>query len=150
STGLNPLHVAVKNRHPDVVLVLLQCGADVQYRCNGKTPLLRAAWGGRYIHDAPRGQLAIAHLLLQHGADVSAFGVRGDTPLHYAVTDGNHSMVVLLLKNGADINGRNRHGSTPLHIGVLETKASICQLLIENGADKHATNDEGISPMYMA
>jgi ankyrin repeat protein len=152
ATNLNSLHIAVKNRHPDVVLVLLEAGCDVECMCKGKTPLIRATWGARLrdVHAPPSGQLVIAQLLLQYGADVAGRSARGETPIHGAVMDRNHAMVLLLLRNGADVCGRNRQGWAPLHYGTLENNPYICELLLERGANKHAKNRQGLSSWKMA
>ncbi|MFO0936327.1 MAG: ankyrin repeat domain-containing protein [Gemmataceae bacterium] len=64
---------------------------------------------------AERDHLAIAELLLRHGADVNAIGDMGLTPFHRAANLGHVHLVELLLDHGADPNLRDMHGNTPLN-----------------------------------
>jgi 26S proteasome non-ATPase regulatory subunit 10 len=126
----NALHVAVLNKHPDVVMLLLGHGADPNLRCNGTTPLCEAA--GNFT-------LAIAGMLLQHGADVERVnGVEGDHPMHRAAAGGDRAMALLLLSRGAEVSPTNQCGATPLHMAALEDEFDMCQLLLEHGADLEA------------
>lgn len=71
--GVTPLHHAVRFRHPRVVALLIEHGADVNAPCkrSGSTPLHRAgSWSGApgtKGKDAER--LEIIELLLAAGAD---------------------------------------------------------------------------------
>jgi ankyrin repeat protein len=126
----NALHVAVNNNCPDVVMILLEHGADPNLRCNGTTPLCEAV---------ANFTLAIAGMLLQHGADVEDDnGIEGDRPMHRAAGCGDRAMVLLLLKHGADVSPTNECGATPLHWAVIEQQFNMCQLLLEHGADLEA------------
>jgi hypothetical protein len=52
-------------------------------------------------------------LLLDHGADVNAPGLRGRTALHYAASAGHTRVVQLLLAHGANPNLPDADGRTP-------------------------------------
>jgi ankyrin repeat protein len=77
SYGDTPLHVAAEFQRSGHVQPLLQNGADVDARDNGRaTPLHRAA---------SKGDIEIIGLLLNAGADVNAKDCLGQTPLRIAV-----------------------------------------------------------------
>lgn len=87
----------------------LERGLDVDARDkdHGKTALHWACWSNH--------RPAVAHLLLEHGADINAkAGWQDNTPLHEAARNTNVVMVRFLLDAGADVNARNRAGRTPL------------------------------------
>jgi len=80
-----PLHAAVAGGHPDVSVLLIARGADVNAIDSGRhTPLHIAA---------ENGQLAVVEALLAHGADPHAVDVEDKTPLSRAAA-GNHAAVV--------------------------------------------------------
>ncbi|MCL5097493.1 MAG: ankyrin repeat domain-containing protein [Candidatus Omnitrophica bacterium] len=63
-----------------------------------------------------RNNLALAKLLLDHGADPNLSTSFGNTPLFQAVAQFNKEMVELLLTHGAKVNILNNNGQTPLSL----------------------------------
>ena len=55
---------------------------------------------------------------LNVGADVTARGEIGSTPLHLAAAHGTPKDIQALLKAGADVMARNEYGWTPLHLAA--------------------------------
>jgi len=96
SDGFTALHLASFFGHPKAAEVLLGRGADPEAVADNGTALrpLNSA--------AAAGQHTIAHLLLDHGADVEVRQSGGFTPLHSAVHNGDRTMTELLLERGAD------------------------------------------------
>jgi ankyrin repeat protein len=74
----------------------------------------------------------------------------GDTPLHYAVIQGNIRAISLLLDAGADIASAGETGYTPLHYAVLHQQLAAVRLLLERGADISLRAETGLTPVELA
>ena len=72
---------------------------------------------------ARHGQVKIAAMLIEQGADINARDHFGNTPLHIGVR--HKEMVALLLEKGAKVNTRNAFGNTPLHLGIENMELQI-------------------------
>lgn len=86
--------------------MLLERGA---YANGGFTPL----------HFAAReGQLEVARLLLDAGADVNAPAADGKSPLNLAIYNGHYTLAELLIDRSADVNLADAEGFPPLFWAV--------------------------------
>jgi len=83
------LHTATRMRFPQVVEVLLMCGAEVEARFEGKTPL---------IVSAERGDDITVRLLIDWGANENAKDDTGETAVHHAAKNGHDSTVQLFVR----------------------------------------------------
>jgi ankyrin repeat protein len=108
--GFTPLHLAAFFGHADVAEILVRAGAAVNAESENGARLapLNSAAAGRDAQAA----LAIALLLLGHGADPNHTQTGGYTPLHSAAANGNTELVHALLNSGADRNRRSADGLT--------------------------------------
>ncbi|XP_054855776.1 B-cell lymphoma 3 protein isoform X2 [Eublepharis macularius] len=115
--GFTPLHVAVAASNHDMILTLLEHGADVDAVDikSGRSPLL---------HAVENNNLEMVELLLQHGANVNAQSYGGNTALHAASGRGFLDVLRLLVRNGADSSLKNYHNDTPLM--VAKNKKAFC------------------------
>lgn len=75
--------------------------------------------------------------LIKQGAsvDLSNMYDMGDSPLHYAVNQGDFTIVELLITYHANLNSVNIEGMTPLMYSCQSNNSGIIEYLIENGAD---------------
>ena len=77
----------------------------------------------------------LLNLLLQHPKiDVNIIDSSGNTPLIFAASSGNLTMVSLLINRGASIQSSTMNGTTPLHAACQEGHYKIVQFLIDLGA----------------
>ncbi|KAH9016840.1 hypothetical protein EDB84DRAFT_1581901 [Lactarius hengduanensis] len=91
-----PLHLAAYNNQLESVQVLLEYNVDINSKNHaGETPLHLASLG-RSLR-----RVAIARLLLSHGANVDEKDGKGKTPFQVASSEGKHEMTKLLLEHGA-------------------------------------------------
>ncbi len=92
--------------------------------------------GTTAIHWAVQSNdLAIAQLLIQNGANVSAANNATATPLLLATVNGNAAMIELLLKAKADPNAPlTKSGDTALMMSARTGKADAVKVLLDNDA----------------
>lgn len=159
--GITPLHRAVFHADLEIVELLLDFGANVNARDNlGDTPLHDAAkpdHSGDKFFCAKRGlaprpdarvpKNLIVKLLLEYGADASVKNKTCDTPLHYAVKNGDLDLIKFLLEAGADINSKNIKNETALNVASLSAKDTIFEYLVSHGADINSKDRLGRTPL---
>ena len=107
--GQTALMWAAAEKHADVVRLLLEFGADVNLRSDGKyTALLFAARAN---------DIETTKALLAAGANINDADNDGNAALVVASLMGNTAVAKFLVENGADINAAGG-GFTPLHWAV--------------------------------
>ncbi|XP_066980457.1 uncharacterized protein [Macrobrachium rosenbergii] len=94
-------------------------------------------------HACARGQLNIASLLIERGADVNIEDSNKTTPLHSACFHGHSRIASLLIDSNANVNAQDQRGNTPLHSAVLGGHAELVNLLLERNCDTTIANKEG-------
>jgi ankyrin repeat protein len=152
-----PLGSAAQAGHAEVVRQLLESGADP----NRGSPGSPLDWDGlplaaaltSYDEEAAEKtarRLAVARLLVEHGADPSARNRRGETLLHSAASRGNPAEVDLLLSLHADPDAADSAGFTPLHRAVEEGRLEVARRLLVAGADAGRAASDGSTPRSLA
>jgi uncharacterized protein len=98
------------------------------------------------------GNLEIAKLLLDSGADINAVSKNKltATPLQGSVVMKNLELAKLLLDRGAHVSPRGEEGTTPLHESAGNGQPDFVNLLLERGADVNARDDAGKTPLTIA
>ncbi len=130
----NALSKAVERNHPQIVQLLLDAGADVNYAdIYGVTPLMIAS---------QKGYLDIAELLLQRGADVTAKSLIQQTALLCALDYGFPDIAVLLINHGANVNDIDKYNRTTLMLAASLGDSSLVSMLVEKGVDINVQNDK--------
>src|ERR1035441_6812830 len=90
--GVTPLHLAAENCHTNVVVLLLEKGADLNIMANDKATPLHLA--------SQQGCADVVAILLAKGADVNARDNQGRTPLTRAKLWHQDAIVQLLQAHG--------------------------------------------------
>lgn len=86
----HPISYAAMLGHAKIVELLLQAGADIEYKHReGRSPLVLAV---------EANHAAVARLLIDHGADVQSTDMWGQSCLGYAATNNDDEMMDLLVK----------------------------------------------------
>ncbi|KAJ7385762.1 Transient receptor putative cation channel sub A member 1 [Desmophyllum pertusum] len=108
--------------------------------------------GFALIHVAARfNGLSTVGVLLQRGADPSAKGKKGSTPLHFAARRGNDAVVKILLERpSVHVDVEDSSGKTALHLACNEGHGEVCQLLLNYGADIQAVSADKTTPLHNA
>lgn len=119
-----PLSSAAESGFAEVASVLLAAGALLEDADeDGRTALWLAARHSR---------LAVARLLLQHGADPGIKDVKGVSVLEAAMAGSNEELVLALLGKGiADVNDT---AGSPLRDAVRSGKRGVVEALLTHGA----------------
>ncbi|XP_044726615.1 serine/threonine-protein phosphatase 6 regulatory ankyrin repeat subunit B-like [Chrysoperla carnea] len=81
----------------------------------------------------------VAKLLLTSGSEVNSYQNSSNTPLHFAVKNGDiddqEEIIELLLKHKADVNAEDEDRITPLFHAIENKNLKITKLLLDNGAN---------------
>ncbi len=159
TAGATPLVLAAQKGHLDIVRLLLDAGAEKDYKTkNGQTALSLAAQNDHYDVvqfllekgaevNAPDMVLDnvvypdVVKLLLDHGADIKAVDSSGETALNQAARDGNFAVVKLLLEKGADPNTVAPNGEAVLFQAAIFGKdKETVEILLDKGANANFKN----------
>jgi ankyrin repeat protein len=169
--GMPPVGSALSGGHDDVVLAMVEAGADLdtlfpqalQYgrielarklldECKPSKKALREAMCSPGVLADP----SLVKLLLDRGASATKgpAQMRGWAPLHYAVQGGNVDSVQLLLDAGADPSSQAPGGQTPLSLAAerlgLSQLAAVIRLLLERGARVSVPDMQGETALHKA
>jgi ankyrin repeat protein len=136
----------IKKGEPNLNLVndLIVLGANLDWQDEDKygwTPL-------HYAIDC--GEVEIARMLIEAGADVNVQNEWGKTPLHRAAMRGRVEIVGMLLDARVDVNLQDKGGWTPLHVVASNGRVEIARMLIDAGADKDIRDNVGNLPYDLA
>ncbi|BBI16702.1 ankyrin repeat domain-containing protein [Neochlamydia sp. S13] len=136
SEGYLPLHWAAEKGHDEIVQLLIHhkpSTINAKGRLN-RTPLHRAVFCGK---------VETTHLLLKNGAHINAQTNEKNhcqTPLHFAVLQGNISMVLALTRYPElDILQQDSQGQAPLHYAIEEGLIDILNILLKHPSWQKAT-----------
>ena len=114
-------------------------------------PLVEKACIGRLLFPASQfGDLEIASLLIDWGADTTVANENGETPLHVALEYRNEVVARLLIERGADASVADEDGETPLHVASRHGNEAVARLLIDRGADALVADEDGDTLLHFA
>lgn len=138
--GQTGLLSALKEPSPRVTKVLIESPkTDVDaVNDQGESALMLAAL---------KGQQQEVNELLQRDAAVNKTGW---TPLHYAVTGSQVTIMKQLIEKYAFIDAQSPNGTTPLMMAAMYGSNETVKLLIEEGADPLMKNQQGMTAAEFA
>src|SRR5262249_3685038 len=126
-------------RHPAAARLLIDAGADVNARSHfvaaangrgfeGRTPVADRAdakpeefasgWLTPLMFAARQGDVGLAKMLVEAGAEVDASAGDGKTSLALAIFNGNYDVASFLVDHKADVNKADAQRFTPLFWAV--------------------------------
>ncbi len=95
--------------------------------------------------------IEIAGILLANRASVNLANSDGETPLLFAIYQGDEQMIKILLKAGANPNqARKRFKIAPLHVAAARGEAMIIRELIANKANVNLAAEAGVTALRIA
>jgi len=138
--GQHGLLVAIKEPSPKAAKALLNAPKIDLNTLNslGESPLMLSAL---------KGDLELATQMVKKGADVNKTGW---TPLHYAASNGNVSVIKLLIENYAYIDAESPNGTTPLMMASMYGTPEAVKLLLDEGADPLLKNQQNMAALQFA
>jgi uncharacterized protein len=121
--GFSPLQLASFFAQLEAAALLLERGAETN-------AVAKNAMRVTALHSASaRGDVRIARLLLDHGADANAQQEGGYRPLHAAAQGGNVELAAVLLDHGADPSLGRDDGETPIETAAALGNDEVASLL---------------------
>lgn len=140
NAGDTPLHIAVRTDQSESARVLLAAKTDIfAANVRGETPLGLALASPS---NPKRWFFTEAVLAARDGA--------GNTPLHYAASEGLAQAAAFLISVGASPEARNADGQTPLHAAVRRDSPDTIRALVAAGSDLSARDLTGATPLHQA
>lgn len=141
-TGSTPVRSACFMSHRDVVMYLVNHGADIlKPNYNGGTCLINSVQS-----------VSLCRFLLRRGADVNAQDVQLKTALHYAIQEHRFDTTRLLLEQRASPFLRSRYGDDALQTACMKGAAQIYEYLVntvEYSATRRAEADELMGTTFL-
>jgi uncharacterized protein len=138
--GNTGLYLAIREPSIEVAEVLVKWPSTlVESRSvKDESPLMMASL---------KGLTDLCAKLIAKGADVNKTGW---TPLHYAATTGQLSVIDMLLENYAYIDAESPNGSTPLMMAAHYGSLEAVERLLTAGADPLLKNEKGLTAIDFA
>ncbi len=139
------MHAAIAFERPDILLLLLQRGANTELLMKpGLTPLSAAAM---------KNDTDAISLLLRHGAELNHETAGGVSALKLACAKGNLDAAQVLLAHGADATTADSEGHTALTLAQEHAGADrlpLMRMLLEHGASPNVQSEEDYHSPLMA
>jgi ankyrin repeat protein len=144
------LLAAVYKGHKDIVAYMVDHGSNINiYEECFVTRHRQSNYRGTPLTLAfRRGNMEIAQLLIEKGADPNIRDSFGETALMYAAGSGKMDMVTALLEKGADPNIKNNNGWSALWYAVRNK--NMVTALLEKGADPNSRDNDGWTALIFA
>ncbi|VDN05297.1 unnamed protein product [Thelazia callipaeda] len=142
--GLSPLHQAIINEDPAMVLFLLQHGADSNQRC----------YGASFCPDDQKASRtdSLEHEFVEMNLKTT-YNSRmyfGEYPLSFAACINQNDCYRILLANHADPNQKDTNGNTVLHLTVIHDQLDMLKLCYDTGAKLQVMNNQNLTPLTLA
>jgi ankyrin repeat protein len=137
---VTPLLASLNRGHPDIALLLLERGADMESRDREDQTALYVA--------SSRGYAEVVRSLIDRGADLNV--ECGDkvgwrkvkwTPIYVASKNGRLEVARSLLRHGTGVNYQDNRGMSALHIASRHRSNNLVRLLLDHGANANALNN---------
>lgn len=144
--GKTAIEMARELGHLEIVELLLKSGANPTHKNdNGKTAIDLAKENG--FDDLANTMEKYQKIPTQNQSSTID---DGDTPLFFAVKNGNHNMIPTLIKAGAHVNQEDKNGASPLHYAAKNGCTDSIRVLYAHGANIDMQDYSGETPLHFA
>ena len=170
SEGWAPLHYASENGFFDIISLLINNGADVNFaNPSGFTPYHILMMCEHYNHNivnefynagAVMGSKLHVAILLNDTSEINRYISKlelinsideiGNTPLHIAVAINRNDLILPLINAGARVNKADIFSSTPLHECSATGNLFSLKLLLSMGGDPNMKDYNGRNSLILA
>ncbi len=134
------LHDAARDGNLDRAKSILHRNIFEKFFKIGPTVHSKTSDGDTPLHIAARsGNIPMAILFLEFGADLSALNKNRSTPLHYAAFAGHQNMVEFLIGRGANIFIYNSYNRSPIDLAKIREHKALAAYLLEEGKRRDPT-----------
>ena len=106
---------------------------------------------------ACKGHLEVYEFLSRRLSDknpgkTSLLNICGETPLHWAATNGKIGVCKFIIENSSNKNPASIKCDryTPLHLAAQRGRLEVCKLIMENLTNKNPANKHGSTPFHFA
>ena len=135
---MTALHLAAHEGYPDIISILLENGADVNFpTINNRTALFIACL---------KRHTESVRILVQHGCDLNLQSMENDefkTPLMKAIERGEDEIVEILIDAGANVNLQDKFGMSALMMAAYYARTHAIRRLIQAGANLELARHNG-------
>ena len=139
----SPLHKACEANAVNIVVALLDHGADIEQKAkNGLNALLISS---QYLN-----HIKIARILLKRGANAKVSDSNGKTALHFCAVNDDEITLERLLRRKADIDAKDSLGRAPIHYAAACNSLCAVEMLINFNANVDLKDNNGQVPLMLA
>lgn len=121
--GYSPLILACYRENNEVAKLLIEKGANINFKSGLGTPLMACS---------AKGNLVMAKILIEKKADINSTDENGMSAIMYCVMFKNYEFAKLLIENKAKIEVKDNRGNSPLDYAILADDDKMIEILKSN------------------
>lgn len=147
-TDLTPLMHACKSGNFEIIKLLVNNGANINYKSDYNPALIICLESNAlevYKFTPRRDYTKIIKFLISSGADIFIKGETGKTTLMVAAETSDMKLVKYLLKAGLNINAVDFYNHTALSWAIINGSDEMIIYLISMGANMNIINADGLN-----
>jgi hypothetical protein len=144
---LYPLSAAIQTKHYDIAEKIAEHQTSKLIHNTAQDN------GLHYIaiaEDPDEQTFLFAEQLIKKGVDINQKNKMGNTPLHDACREGNHSVASFLINNDAQLHILNADNQSILHAAIYSDNKELIQSLISLNLDCNLCDINGLRPLDLA